>query len=116
MSKTSKKIQNREKRHKKIRAKISGTKDIPRISFFKSNKRIYAQVIDDENGITFFGVSSDKVKGKTMTEKAKETGKLIAKMAADKKIKSVVFDRGGFLYSGKVKAFADGAREGGLKF
>lgn len=116
MNKTKEKIKNREKRHKKIRAKISGTKEKPRISFFKSNKRIYVQLIDDENGSTFFGVSSDKAKGKTMTEKAKETGKLVAKKAAEKKIKSAVFDRGGFLYTGKVKAFADGAREGGLKF
>ena len=81
MSKTSEKIKNREKRHKKIRARISGTKERPRISFFKSNKRIYAQLIDDENGSTFFGVSSDKAKGKTITDKAKETGKLMAKLA-----------------------------------
>jgi len=116
MSKTNEKIKSRGKRHKKIRTKISGTQERPRISFFKSNKRIYAQLIDDENGNTLIGVSSDKVKGQNMTEKAKEAGKLIAKMAVEKKIKTVVFDRGGFLYSGKVKAFADGAREGGLEF
>ncbi|MDP6387862.1 MAG: 50S ribosomal protein L18 [Candidatus Pacebacteria bacterium] len=113
--KTSEKIKSRERRHRKIRTKISGTKERPRLSFFKSNKRIYVQLVDDENGKTFFGVSSDKVKGATMTEKAKEIGKLVAKLALGKKIKSVVFDRGGFLYSGKIKAFADGAREGGLK-
>ncbi len=116
MNKINKKIQKRQRRHKRIRAKISGDKNRPRISFFKSNKHIYIQLIDDENGKTIFGISSDGIKGKTMTEKARDMGKVVAKMALDKKINSVVFDRGGFLYSGKIKVFADSARENGLKF
>lgn len=114
--KTSEKIKSRERRHKKIRARISGTKETPRLSIYKSNKRIYAQLIDDDSSNTMISVLTDTKKGKTITEKAKIAGKEIAKKAIQKKIKSVVFDRGGFLYSGKVKAFADGAREGGLKF
>lgn len=116
MFKISKKIKNREKRHKKIRARIFGTKNIPRLSFYKSNKRIYAQIIDDENGNTMVSFLTDIKKGKTITQKAVEAGKEVAKKAIEKKIEKVVFDRGGFLYTGKVKAFADGAREGGLKF
>ncbi|MFQ5661849.1 MAG: 50S ribosomal protein L18 [Candidatus Paceibacteria bacterium] len=116
MSKISKKIKSREKKHKKIRARISGTKETPRLSLHKSNKRIYAQLIDDNGGNTIVSTLTDSKKGKTMTEKAKVAGKDMAKKAIAKKIKSVVFDRGGFLYTGKIKAFADGAREGGLKF
>lgn len=116
MSKLSEKTKNRVRRHKKIRARVSGTKDIPRLSLYKSNKRIYAQVIDDEGGVTIVSALTDTKKGKTMTQKAGDAGKEIAEKATQKKIKNVVFDRGGFLYTGKVKAFADGAREGGLKF
>ena len=115
MSKTNEKIKSREKRHKKIRAKVSGTKETPRLSLYKSNKRIYAQIIDDDGGATIASALTDIKKGKTMTQKAKIAGKEIAKKAVEKKIKKVVFDRGGFLYTGKIKAFADGAREGGLK-
>lgn len=116
MSKTNEKIKSREKRHKKIRARISGTKETPRLSLYKSNKRIYAQLIDDNGGNTIVSTLTDSKKGKTMTEKATAAGKEIAKKAIAKKIEKVVFDRGGFLYAGKIKAFADGAREGGLKF
>lgn len=116
MNKIKKKITSRLQRHKKIRARVFGTKEIPRLSLYKSNKRIYAQVIDDENGTTIVSILTDPKKGKTITEKAKIAGEEIAKKAIEKKIKKVVFDRGGFLYTGKVKAFADGAREGGLKF
>lgn len=118
MSKINIKIKNRIRRHKRIRANISGTKDVPRLSLYKSNKNIYAQLIDDEKGITIVSVrTSAKAKGgKTMTEKAKEAGKAIAKQALKKKIVKIVFDRGGFLYTGKIKAFADGAREEGLVF
>lgn len=116
MSKLNEKTRNRKKRHKKIRAKISGTRNIPRLSLYKSNKRIYAQVIDDDSGSTIVSVLTDAKKGKTMTEKAKIAGKEMAKKAIEKKIEKVVFDRGGFLYAGKIKAFADGAREGGLVF
>ncbi|MBT4894678.1 50S ribosomal protein L18 [bacterium] len=116
MSKLNEKTRKRVKRHKKIRARVSGTKETPRLSLYKSNKRIYAQVIDDDGRTTIVSALTDTKKGKTMTQKASEAGKEIAKKAIEKKIKEVVFDRGGFLYAGKIKAFADSAREGGLKF
>ena len=105
-----------QRRHKKIRAKVFGTADKPRLAVFKSNKYIYGQLINDERAETIFSLSSMKVKGKTFLNRCSETGKEIAKLALEKKIKEVVFDRGGFKYVGRVKAFADGAREGGLKF
>jgi len=105
-----------ERRHKKIRAKIFGTEAKPRLSIFKSNKFIYGQLINDDKAETIVSLSSMKVKGKTFTDRCAETGKEIAKLAKEKKISEVVFDRGGFKYVGRVKAFADGAREGGLKF
>lgn len=103
---------------KGIRKKISGTASRPRVSVFKSNKRIYAQVIDDEQGHTLVSASSDEVGAKenTNVELAKETGKKLAERAASAGISEVVFDRNGYVYHGKVKALADGAREGGLKF
>jgi large subunit ribosomal protein L18 len=116
MDKVKIKRQKRERRHKRIRAKIHGTKKVPRLSFFRSNKYVYGQLVDDEKGATLLGVSSKSSKGKTQTEQAGEVGKELAKKALAKKVSSVVFDRGGFSYTGKVKAFADGAREGGLKF
>lgn len=105
-----------ERRHKKIRAKIFGTDVMPRLSVFKSNTNIYGQIIDDNAGKTLVSCSTAKGKGKTFLERANESGKEIAKAALAKKIEKVVFDRGGFKYVGRVKAFADGAREGGLKF
>ena len=105
-----------ERRHKKIRAKVFGTADKPRLSVFKSNKYIYGQLIDDSQSVTLASASSLKAKGKTFTERCVEAGKDLAKLAQAKKIEKVVFDRGGFKYVGRVKAFADGAREGGLKF
>lgn len=106
MNKT-KKQQKRIRRHKRIRSKISGTSERPRLSIFKSNKWIYAQVIDDDKGVTLAsskGADADKV------------GTDIAKVALAKKISTVVFDRGGNLYAGKISAVADSARKGGLKF
>jgi len=105
-----------ERRHKKIRAKVWGTKDMPRLSVFKSNKYIYGQLIDDDKASTIISLSSMKVKGKTFMNRCTETGKELAKLALNKKIEVVVFDRGGFKYVGRVKAFAEGARAGGLKF
>lgn len=108
----------RERRRLGIREKIFGTSVKPRLSVFRSNTFIYAQVIDDEKGITLVDFSSKKVedaKGKTKTQESFEVGKEVAKRALEKKIKDVVFDRGGFRYHGRVKALADGAREGGLK-
>jgi large subunit ribosomal protein L18 len=105
-----------ERRHKKIRATVFGTAEKPRLSVFKSNKFIYGQLINDDKSETIISLSSMKVKGKTFTERSTETGKEIAKLALAKKIEKVVFDRGGFKYVGRIKAFADGARAGGLKF
>jgi large subunit ribosomal protein L18 len=105
----------RERRHKKIRAKVSGISSMPRLSVFRSNKRIYAQMIDDEKSKTILESNSLKLKGKMM-ENAKAVGMDIAKKAIGKGIKKIVFDRGGYIYTGKIKALADGAREGGLKF
>lgn len=95
------------RRHKRIRSTISGTSDRPRLSIFRSNKFIYAQLIDDAKGHTFAHAQSAD---------AKAVGVDIAKKAKAKKIEKVVFDRGGYLYTGKIKAVADAAREGGLKF
>jgi large subunit ribosomal protein L18 len=108
----------REKRRLSIRSKIFGTSDMPRLSVFRSNKYIYGQVVDDENAKTLVDFSSKKLspsKGKTKMEESFEVGKEIAKKALEKNIKSVVFDRGGYRYHGRVKALAEGAREGGLK-
>lgn len=97
--------------------KILGTTKRPRLSVFRSNKFIYAQIIDDEKGKTLVGVSEKRIKEeKTKTDKAKLLGLLLARQALKHKIDSVVFDRGNFKYHGRVKAFADGVREGGLKF
>ena len=102
------------RRHKRIRSVISGTKERPRFSVFRSNKFIYAQLIDDEHGKTLVSTSDHKVKGKTKTDRAKETGKMLAEEAKKKKITKAVFDRGGFTYHGRVRAVALGVREGGL--
>jgi len=100
-----------------IRRKISGTTDIPRISVFRSNKGIYAQVIDDIKGSTLISASSVEMGKKAVNvEISKEVGKLLAQKAKDNGIEKVVFDRNGYPYHGNVKAMAEGAREGGLKF
>jgi large subunit ribosomal protein L18 len=107
------------RRHRRIRAKVIGTKDRPRLSVFRSNQHICVQLIDDEKGKTLVSVSDLKVekkKGLTKTEIAKEVGKLIAKKALEKKIEKVVFDRGGYKYHGRVKAIAETARQQGLLF
>ena len=98
-----------------IRKKVSGTAERPRLAVFRSNKEIYAQVIDDIDGNTLACASSNEIKG-TKTEQAIAVGKLIADNAQKAGIATVVFDRGGFLYHGRVKALADSAREAGLKF
>jgi len=111
------KQEKRNKRHKKIRARISGTAEVPRIYVFRSSKHIYAQLIDDENSKIIASADDLKLKGKkSKLLKAKEVGKMIAKKAGELKIKKVVFDRGGYKYHGRVKALAEGAREGGLIF
>lgn len=103
-------------RHRRVRARVKGTADMPRLSVFKSNTAIYGQVIDDDKAVTIVSADSRKSKGKTLTEKAKEVGLEIAKLAKAKKIDKVVFDRGGYTFTGVVKALAESAREGGLKF
>lgn len=132
------KREKRIQRHKRVRAKIFGTEERPRLCVFRSNKHIYAQLIDDEMGKTLLTVhdmelkrkkssssaktTKEKTRGKeekqyTLQEKlAYEVGKLIAQRASDKKIEKVVFDRDGYRYHGRVKALAEGVREGGLKF
>ena len=116
MNKTRIKKEKRERRHAKIRNKISGTKEIPRLSVFKSNKHISVELINDVLGTTLASAHSREVKGKTMMEKSALVGASIALKAKAKKISKVVFDRGGFIYTGNVKALADSARSGGLKF
>ena len=112
----------RKKRHLRVRNKISGTPERPRLNVFRSNKQIYAQLIDDVNGVTLAAASTlDKeLKGQIEyggnKEAAKKVGEAIAKRALEKGIETVAFDRGGFLYHGRVKELADGAREAGLKF
>jgi large subunit ribosomal protein L18 len=110
----------RRKIHYRIRKKVSGTPVRPRLSVYRSNKSIYCQAIDDVNGITLFAASSREEsvssKGGNKVEQSKAVGKLIAERAQVHNITTVVFDRGGYLYHGRVKALADGAREGGLQF
>ncbi|HPZ00841.1 MAG TPA: 50S ribosomal protein L18 [Clostridiales bacterium] len=109
----------RLKRHKRVRAKISGTAERPRLSVYRSLNNIYAQIIDDVAGNTLVAASSNE---KTFKEyggnkaAAREVGKLLAERAAKKNITEVVFDRGGYIYEGRVEELAEGAREGGLKF
>ena len=111
--------ESRELRHKRVRTKISGTAERPRLSVFRSNTGIYVQIIDDVAAKTLVSASTLDKEIKTKhanKEAAKELGTLIAKKAADKKIETVVFDRGGYIYHGVVKELAESAREGGLKF
>lgn len=105
----------RARRHVKIRTRLSGTASTPRLAVFRSNRFMYAQLINDEAAKTLVSASSIDLKGKK-SDSAYEVGKEIAKKAIAQKISAVVFDRGGFGYKGRVKRLADGAREGGLKF
>lgn len=126
MKKLSKiKLQKKRQRHRRVRAKVKGTAERPRLSVFKSNKYIYAQIINDELGVTFIqaqdlnektikNIESDESKAKI--SEAYKVGQLIAKRALEKGIEKIVFDRGGYKYFGRIKAIADGARKGGLKF
>ncbi len=123
------KTQKRDRRHARVRAKVLGTVERPRLSIFRSNKFIYAQIIDDEAGKTLVSASDMELKGATSAkssgapkkkkgkiESSKTIGVELAKKAKEKNISKVVFDRGGYLYAGRVKAVAEGAREGGLDF
>lgn len=112
----------REKRHARVRKHVSGTPERPRLNVYRSLDHIYVQVIDDINGVTLVSASTvDKavrpqLDGKTKTEQAQVVGKVVAQRALDANIKTVVFDRGGFKYHGRVKALADASREAGLNF
>ncbi len=116
----------RKKRHIRVRSKVVGTSKIPRLCVFRSNKHIYAQIIDDEKGHILVSASDLELKNKKNSEVPKElkakvavaymVGQLIAQRAGEKKIKKIVFDRGGYKYHGRVKALAEGARSGGLDF
>ena len=109
-------------RHKRVRTKVSGTSERPRLCVYRSLSQIYAQIIDDTKGVTLASASTldNEVKalcqGKSKSEQAKIVGQTIAKRALEKKISEVVFDRGGYIYIGRVQALADGAGEAGLKF
>ena|SRR5215471_16656137 len=122
--KVRKALTPRERRHRRVRAKVSGTPQRPRLNVFRSSVHIYAQVIDDERGHTLVAAGSHEADLKarnaaehmTKTEKATAVGQLVAERAKAAGITQVVFDRGGFLYHGRIKALADAAREGGLEF
>ncbi len=118
VSKTNRKLE-RERRHKRVRTKISGTTECPRLCVFRSNTNVYAQIIDDTKGITLVSASTLDKEVKTKhsnKEAAKEVGTLVAKRALEKNIKNVVYDRGGYVYHGIVKELAEAAREAGLEF
>jgi large subunit ribosomal protein L18 len=106
----------RQRIHSRIRAKLSGTTERPRLNVYRSLNHIYAQVIDDQTGTTLVSASSIKMKTGGNIASAKEIGKAVAEKAVEKGIKKVVFDRGGYLYHGRIKALADAAREAGLEF
>ena len=116
------KNEERKKRHKRVRNKVKGTAETPRLSVYRTLNHIYAQIIDDVKGNTLITASTlDKEIKETLTGKDKKAqafavGELLAKKAKSKKIKAVVFDRGGYLYTGRVASLADGARKGGLQF
>lgn len=116
------KNQERLRRHTRVRKKITGTAETPRMSVFRSLNHIYVQVIDDVKGVTLCSASTmekdvkEKIQGLSKTDAAKVVGKVAGEKAVALKIETVVFDRGGYLYTGRVQAVADGAREAGLKF
>ena len=113
-----KNIERRERIKAGVRKKISGTTERPRLSVFRSNRGIFAQIIDDLKGVTIASASTIELGDKTKlnVESSKSVGKKLAEKAAASGVQSIVFDRNGYLYHGNVKAFAEGAREGGLKF
>ena len=118
VSKTNRKLE-RQRRHERVRTKISGTSECPRLCVFRSNANVYAQIIDDTKGITLAQASTLDKEVKTKhsnKEAAKEVGTLVAKRALEKNIKTVVYDRGGYVYHGVVKELAEAAREAGLEF
>ena len=119
---TKQRRERRERRHRRVRKKVVGTTERPRLVVFRSLKNIEAQVVDDTKGVTLFGISTLTADVKSeatelsKTARGRLAGKLIAQRAKEAGVTRVVFDRGGYLYHGRVKAFAEGAREGGLEF
>lgn len=116
MKTTQKKTIKRMRLKAKIRSQVHGTQEVPRLSVFRSNIYIYAQLINDDSGVTLASASDLKVKKGTKVERAQEVGRMIADAAKAKSITKVVFDRNGFKYTGRIKALADKAREQGLTF
>jgi len=117
MNKSQEKNRKTAARHKRVRAKIKGTKDCPRLSVFRSNYGLFVQLIDDDKGETIVSAATKEITSEAAKKEVSfELGKLIAKKALEKKISVVVFDRGGYKYHGRVKSLAEGAREGGLEF
>ncbi len=116
------KNKDRVVRHKRVRKTVVGTTERPRLNVYRSLSNIYAQIIDDTKGVTLASASTldkevvEMIKGKSKTEAAKIVGEVVGKRAIEKKVEEVVFDRGGYLYTGRVQAVADGARASGLKF
>jgi large subunit ribosomal protein L18 len=106
----------RQRIHERIRRKLAGTTERPRLNVYRSLNHIYAQVVDDQTGTTLVSASTIKLKSGGNVAAAKEIGKTIAQLAVEKGVKKVVFDRGGYLYHGRIKALADAAREAGLEF
>ena len=121
INKSNKNAQRRD-RHLRVRKKVFGTKEAPRLNVYRSTTNIYAQIIDDERGVTLCSASTlskelaETLKNKTKCEQAYAVGEMIGKLAAKKGIKTVVFDRGGYLYTGRVMQVAEGARKAGLEF
>ncbi len=122
MLKAKSRLISRKRRHRRVRTKVNGTPERPRLNVFRSSKHIYAQVIDDQSGKTLVAASSldsqlrSELDRGSNCEAARKVGSLLANRAVDKGIKNVVFDRSGYLYHGRVKELADGAREAGLNF
>ena len=122
MSKSNSRSEARDRRHKRVRSRITGTPERPRLSIYRSLSEIYAQIIDDKAGLTLISASTidhelrTSVDGMKKSEQARKIGQALAERAKSKGIKQVIFDRGGYRYIGRVKALADGAREGGLEF
>ncbi len=116
MKRANTKRERRERRHRRVRARVSGSALRPRLSFYRSNRFVYGQIVDDEKGVTLAAASSRDIAAPSARERAFATGKALAEEAKKRGLERVVFDRGGFAYAGVVAAFADGAREGGLIF
>ncbi|NBB88820.1 MAG: 50S ribosomal protein L18 [Bacteroidetes bacterium] len=116
MDKNKRKAQRRKKIHWRVRSSIKGTAERPRLNVYRSNKAIYAQIIDDTKNHTIVSANSLTINEGNKSDQAQAVGKVLAEKAKENNIEKVVFDRGGYLFHGRVKALAEGAREGGLKF